>query len=86
MLKNSWVSTKFQLKLKIKKEVQVAQTGSIPKEIILPPPPLITLDKISSLEEKHSFTKNIMTCTEIYRKIYRNIQAFAFKVLQECNS
>ena len=86
MLKTSWVSRKFQFKWKIKKEVQVPQTGSTPKEIILPPPPLIPLDKISSLEEKLSFTENIQTCTKIYRKIYRNIQTFAFKVIQECNS
>ena len=46
MLKNSWISKKFQLKWKIKKEVHEAQKASKSKKII---PPLTTptpLDKI----------------------------------------
>ena len=46
MLKNSWISKKFQLKWKIKKEFHEAQKASKSKEII---PPLTTptpLDKI----------------------------------------
>ena len=34
MLKNSWISKKFQLKCKIKKEVHEAQTASKSKKII----------------------------------------------------
>ena len=37
MLKNSWISKKFQLKRKIKNEVHEAETASKSKEIIPPP-------------------------------------------------
>ena len=46
MLKNSWISKKFQLKWKIKKEVHEAQTTSKSKKIIPPPTTFTPLDKI----------------------------------------
>ena len=46
MLKNSWISKKFQLKWKIKNEFHEAQTASKSKEIIPPPTTPTPLDKI----------------------------------------
>ena len=44
MLKNSWISKKFQLKWKIKNEVHEAETASKSKEIIPPPTTPTPLD------------------------------------------
>ena len=54
-----------------------AQMASHLKEIIQTPPnpPLPPEKTLLRLSNKHFFTE-----------IYRNIQTFAFKVLQECNS
>ena len=52
------------------------QTASCLKEIIQPPPTPITPDKILL----HLWNKSFL------REIYRNIQTFAFKVLQESSS
>ena len=52
------------------------QTGNRLKEIIQPPPSHPSLDKtLQRLWNKYFLTE-----------IYRNIQTFAFKVLQECSS
>ena len=69
MLKNSWISKKFQLKSKIKNEVHEAQTASKSKEIITPSTTPTPLDKILLPLWNNNFDnyicKNIQKYTEI---------------------
>ena len=67
---------KIFIKMKNCKTFYEAQTASHLKEIIRLSPNLPTPDKILLL----LWNKNFLT------EIYRNIQTFAFKVLQECSS
>ena len=70
---------KISIKMKNCKTFYEAQTVIYPKEIIKPPPnpqPTLPLDKILL----RLWDKNFLT------EIYRNMQIFAFKVLQECSS
>ena len=72
---------KIKIKMKNCRTFYEAQTASRLKEIIQnppnrPPPPSPPPEKtLLRLSNKHFFTE-----------IYRNIQTFAFKVLQECSS
>ena len=67
---------KIFIKMKNCKTFYEAQTASHLKEIIQLSPNLPAPDKILLL----LWNKNFLT------EIYRNIQTFAFKVLQECSS
>ena len=67
---------KISIKTKNCKTVYESQTASRHKEIIQPPPNPPPADKILL----RLWNKNLFT------EIHRNIQTFAFKVLQECGS
>ena len=67
---------KISIKIKNYKTFYKSQTTSCLKEIIQPPPTPISPDKILLRLWNKTFL----------REIYRNIQTFAFKVLQESSS
>ena len=67
---------RFSIKMKNCKTLYKVQTASCLKEIFQPPPTDPSPDKILL----RLWNKNFIT------EIYRNIQAFTFKVFQECGS
>ena len=71
MLKNRWISKKFELKWKNKTFTRCKQQANLRKLFRLPPPLF------------HVFGTKIFLIR--YTEIYRNIQKFAFKVLHECS-
>ena len=76
MLKNSWIFKNFNLKWNIVKHfVRHKKWAALRKLFSLPPTQPSSEKILLSLWNKH-----------FYKEIYRNIQTFAFKVLQECSS
>ena len=78
MLKNYWISKKFQLKWKIKKRSTKSKQQAYPRRFFCLAPPL-------HHQIKPYYVFGTKICVTRYTEIYRNIQTFTFRALQECS-